>query len=206
MAHIIAVAGPIGSGKSTLARGIASTLGDASVLYFDSHERASRRTPSDMIRWMREGADFNAFALPELVNDLAKLKNGVSVTDPLSGEPIAAARHIVFEMPLGREHRPTAPYIDLLVWIDVPLDMALARKTREYTELLLAEGKGKDGLEWLRGYLYNYLTMIRPLMEIQVERVRPGADIIIDGHEEAQNQARRAVEEIRNRLSPPGDK
>ncbi|MCK9230536.1 MAG: hypothetical protein M0Q23_07410 [Syntrophales bacterium] len=196
MGHIIAVSGPIGSGKTTLAGGIAAVLGNASILHYDSYERASRQAPNDVIRWISEGADFNAFVLPDLVSDLSALKRGISITDPLSGETTRAEDYIIFEMPLGREHRHTSPLIDLLVWIDIPPDVALARKMREYTEGFLTGGHGRHGLEWLKRYLDTYPAMIRPIMEILHERVRPGADIIIDGRDDPRTQADRAAKEI----------
>ncbi|OPL14114.1 MAG: hypothetical protein AVO39_09695 [delta proteobacterium MLS_D] len=196
MGHIIAVAGPIGSGKSTLVGGIARALGDASILYYDSYEHATRRTPAEMIQWMRAGADFNDFDLTGLARDLSKLKSGVSVVNPVTGETVSGERFIIFEMPLGRTHRQTAPFIDLLLWIDIPFDIALARKVREYAKRLLAEGDGTSGLTWLTGYVDNYTTLIRPLMRIQEERVRPGADLVIDGLEEPHAMTRRAAEAI----------
>jgi uridine kinase len=196
MGHIIAVAGPIGSGKSTLVEEIARGLGNASILHYDSYEHATHRTPAEIIQWMRAGADFNDFALPGLARDLSKLKNGTSVINPADGETIEAERFIIFEMPLGRAHRQTAPFIDLLLWIDIPFDIALARKAGEYAKRLLAESDGTRGLNWLAEYFDNYLSLIRPLMKIQEDRVRPGADHVIDGREEPDVMTRLAVEAV----------
>ncbi len=196
MGHIIAVAGPIGSGKSTLVGGIARGLGNASILHYDSYEHATRRTPAEIIQWMRAGADFNDFALPGLARDLSKLKNGTSVVNPADGGTIEAEQFTVFEMPLGRAHRQTAPLIDLLLWIDIPFDIALARKAGEYAKRLLAEGDGTGGLNWLAEYFDNYLSLIRPLMKIQEDRVRPGADHVIDGREEPDVMTSLAVEAV----------
>ncbi|HET57700.1 MAG TPA: uridine kinase [Deltaproteobacteria bacterium] len=201
MGHIIAVAGPIGSGKSTLVREIARGLGNASILHYDRYEHATHRTPAEMIQWMRAGADFNDFALPGLTRDLSKLKNGVPVVNSADGETIAAERFTVFEMPLGRAHRQAASFIDLLLWIDIPFDIALARKAGEYARRLLAEGDGTGGLNWLAEYFGNYLSLIRPLMKIQEERVRPGADLVLDGLEEPRDMACRAVEAIGARFA-----
>lgn len=173
MTHVIAIAGPPGSGKSTLAHALAQMLGSAGILEFDRYEQATARSPQDLGRWLREGADFNALAALGLRSDLERLK----------GEP-SARRYLLFEMPLGREHAETAPLIDFLIWIDLPLDVALARKLRELTDRALhspAPDEHGRALAWLNGYLDSYLAVVREVLVVQHNRVRPGADLIVDG-------------------------
>ena len=87
-------------------------------------------------------------------------------------------------MPLGREHAETAPLIDFLIWIDLPLDVALARKLHELTSRALrspALDEHGRALGWLNGYLDSYLAVVREVLVVQHNRVRPRADLIIDG-------------------------
>ncbi len=172
MSYVVAIAGPPGAGKSTLAHALAQTLGDAGVLEFDCYERATARSLEDLAQWLREGADFNALAAPGLREDLEQLKTS------------ASPKYLLFEMPLGREHTPTAHLIDLLIWIDLPLDVALARKLRQ----ILHSPQG-NALPWLHGYLEGYLTVVREVLVVQHDRVRPGADLFVDGSGDFQQTA-----------------
>ncbi len=184
MTHIVVIAGPIGAGKTTLARALAAQLGDAAVLQFDAYERLTEQGLDTLARWLREGADFNAHAVPQLRADLEKLKRGEAITTPL-GEPVPARRWVLFEMPLGREHAETAPLIDLLIWIDLPPEIALARKLREFTANAARENvtpaAAQDFAAWLHGYLEAYLLVVREVLAVQERRVRPGAELVIDG-------------------------
>ena len=106
--------------------------------------------------------------------DLSKLKCRQTVIDPLTCAEIAPAKFIILEMPLGREHKSAAPYIDLLIWIDTPPDIALARKLKEFTGHFFTQQREVDSrgfISWLHQYLDNYLRAIQELLQIQKERV-----------------------------------
>lgn len=182
--QIIAIAGPIGAGKSTLACALAERLGDAATLHFDSYENLTHQSPDDLARWLHEGADFNALHIPRLRDDLAKLKRGEAITTPCD-ERVLPQKYVLFEMPLGREHAATSPLIDLLVWIDLPPEVALARKLHEFSTRVLREPAGTTAphefASWLRSYLESYLAVVRDVLSVQERRVRPRADVLIDG-------------------------
>ena len=192
MTQVIAIAGPPGAGKSTLAHALAQMLGRAGVLEFDRYEQATAHSVEDLGRWLREGADFNALAAPGLRGDLERLK----------GEPWAR-RYLLFEMPLGREHAETAPLIDFLIWIDLPLDVALARKLGELTNRALrspAPDEHGRALAWLNGYLDSYLAVVREVLVVQNDRVRPGADLIVDGLADFPSLVAELAQLLRQRL------
>jgi uridine kinase len=154
-------------------------------------------------RWMKNGAPIDELSVPGLADALSRLKRGESVTDPVSGVPIPAGQWIVLEMPLGREHAATAPFIDFLIWIDTPLDLALARKIREFVAHFPAGAGETDArafLSWLAGYLDNYLRVVRRMLEIQRERVPRHADVILDGRSAFDALLRQAVEAVRTRF------
>jgi uridine kinase len=183
MAVVIGIAGAPGSGKSTVVRALAAALGDASVLHMDSYERMTRQTMEKLAEWAARGADLDELSMPLLADHLAALKAGHAVTDPSTGSAIQPARFIVFETQLGRAHAATGRHIDYLVWLDTPLDVALARTLRR----LLGDALAAPAPElpartaWLHGYLENYLALVRQLVVQQRERVLPGADLGIDG-------------------------
>jgi uridine kinase len=178
------VAGPIGSGKSTLVRALVDDLQDASLLVFDHYENISQKNPVELVDWMRAGADIDLFTFHALARDLSKLRQGAHVVDPVTNELTEARKYIIFEMPFGKSHAETSRYIDLLLWIDLPLDVALARKIKEYTAIFVGPHSPynhQEGLAWLHGYLENYLVFVHNILLIQQEKVRPLADLLLDG-------------------------
>ncbi len=203
MGYVIAIAGPIGGGKTSLVLALAQALDDASILFYDNYEQSSKGSVEEMIRWMKDGADLSNLDITRLVADLSKLKCGQTVTDPLTLAEIAPAKFLILEMPLGREHKSATPYIDLLIWIDTPPDIALARKLKEFTSHFLAQPREVDGrgfVFWLHQYLDNYLRAVRELLQIQKERVSRNADIILDGRCDFAAMVQQAVQEISQRL------
>lgn len=49
------------------------------------------------------------------------------MTVPATGNRIVPGDHVILEMPLGREYAETAQAIDIVIWIDTPLDVALRK-------------------------------------------------------------------------------
>ena len=203
MNYVIAIAGPAGSGKSPLVRALVNQLHDASTLYFDHYEDITRKPPHELVQWIQNGADFDMFTIPGLACDLEKLKLGEAVADPITNETIEQRKYIVFEMPFGKAHAATAPFIDLLLWIDIPLDVALARKLREHTGMFLEHfhsDKLQECLTWMNGYLDSYLLFVHDILLIQYEQIRPGADLLINGLNDLESMSQKAVQFIRTEL------
>ena len=174
---IIAVAGPPGSGKSTLCQLAAERLG-ASVIQFDGFEIATAAEADMLKAWNEADGDFSAFNAPGLPQALADLRAGKPIVEPNSGWRVAPAQTILFEAPLGRRHAPTAAFIDKLVWINLDLDLALARNIRAFAD----EAADEPGFSaWLAEYLENYLEVVRVTLVRQRELVAPEADMTIDG-------------------------
>jgi len=201
MNYVIAVASIIGGGKTSFVKDLSKRLKDATTIHYDHYERSTRESVYDLVEWMRNGADFNDFVIPKLSEDLERLKMGKPVIDPLTDSEIRPDKYIIFEMPLGKEHRPTASYIDLLIWIEVSFDIALARKIEEFTDSFLAEQVNhKDSIVWLNRYLGNYLSIVRNVLQIQKEKVSVNADIIINGEHDLENMVQQATDEILSRI------
>ncbi len=203
MRYVVAVAGPPGAGKTSLVSAMARNLTDATTIFFDSYETATERPMHEIVEWTRNGANFDDFVIPELSRGLEKLKSGESVADPATGLEIKPRKYILFETPFGKAHADTARHIDLLVWIDVPLDVALARKIGDFTRLFLARQGGGDAMgyvSWLGNYVENYLVGIRDTLQVQRERVAAGADIVVDGLARLDAMAAQTAREIARKL------
>lgn len=183
MTFVIAVAAPIGGGKTALVKGLAQALNGASTLHFDHYELATRKTPEELARWLAAGADFNELRAPGLLSALQALKRGEPVSDPVGGQAILPGDYLILEMPLGRAYAETAALIDVVIWLDIPLDVALARKLREFTAQALADDSQdpREFLRWLDAYLDQYTEQVRAILQLQKQRVAAGADIVLDG-------------------------
>lgn len=196
MSYVIAIAAPIGGGKTSFVEALAGALEDTATMHFDRYEIETKQPVSRLVRWMKRGADFSAFEAPNLAQDLKNLRDGRPVVDPLTRTEVPPAEIILFEMPLGREHAETAPYIDFVIWIDVPLDIALARKIREYIAWFREE-KNPDGWMWLDNFVANYLQVFREVLLLQGQRVSSRADLVLDGREAPETLLHQALEAIR---------
>ena len=200
MSRVVAIAAPIGGGKTTFAEALSIALGGAAILHYDRYEIETKRPASRLLEWLRDGADFSAFEAPNLARDLKAIRNGEAVADPLTGRRVDPTDLVLLEMPLGREHAETARYIDFVIWIEVPPDIALARKIREYIARFREE-RDPDGLIWLDNFVANYLQVFREVLLVQAEKVRAGADLVLDGCDTGDALVERAVEAIQDRLS-----
>jgi uridine kinase len=200
--YVIGIAGPVGAGKSTLAVGLAQALADAAILQFDRYERITGQPIADIRQWMQNGADLDEMRIPGLAEALQSLKDGRAVIDPMTGASIGARKYILFETQFGRRHAATGRHIDLMVWVDTPLDVALARKVRQFAAGL---GEGESAAArtfapWLRGYLDNYLDVVGELLRIQKETVGAGADLCVDGERDPAALQQEVARLVRERL------
>lgn len=178
MRGVVGVAGAPGSGKSTLVAALAQALPGARALHMDDYENMTRLPLEAVARWYRAGADIDAFEFPQLQAALAR----------------PAQDLVLFETQFGRAHGATGRHVGFLIWIDTPLDIALARA-------LGAALERGAGAQWLRGYLDGYLGTVRELLEMQQARVAPGADLVLDGRLAAPALAAQAADAIRARFA-----
>jgi uridine kinase len=176
---VIAVSGPSGAGKSTVVRNLAARLGDAAALFFDDYE--SKSIYPDITKWLNDGADPNQFQTPQLSADLGTLRAGSSITLPHNGQALQPARVIVLEEPFGRERIEMANLIDFVVCIDLPLEIALARKLLRMLEYYLAEQTPDAFAKQLQFLLPWYLDSGRELYRAVQQGVLRNCDLIADG-------------------------
>jgi len=203
MNHVVAVAGPPGGGKTSLVQGLVARLGDACAIHMDSYERMTREPIDSVARWAERRADFDELAIPLLDEHLRRLKSGEPVVEPAGGTTIEPRKYIVLETQFGRAHRATGELIDLLIWIDTPLDIALARRLKALCAEALSEGRenaARERLDWMEGFLAAYLALVRRLLLIQSARVRPQAEIVVDGSGELEDAVRQALGQVLQRL------
>ena len=203
MIHVIGVSGYPGAGKTSLVLGLLEALGNAAPIHMDSYERMTDAPIGDIARWLRDGADIDAFDFPQLEEDLLILKQGRPLQDRFSKRNVSSGKYVLFETQFGRAHRKTGRHIDLQVWIDVPRDIALARNLKAFLGGFLRENQADQlpaRVRWLEAYLDTYLDTVNALLEMQHHRVATDADIILDGRGDIRSMIETARAEIVRRL------
>lgn len=177
--YLLVVSGTPGAGKSTLARKVAERLGDAVTFHFDHYDREPTNSgPADLRVWLEQGASPNAIQRPRLVEDLKALCRGGAVTDPRLGTPTEPASYVVMDGPFGRVWNPIRDLVDFVVCIEVPMEIALARR------ILRTAGQIEDGAHFradITKGMTSYLNGGRESYVRVFEQVEAACDLVVDG-------------------------
>lgn len=154
---VIAVAAVSGGGKTTIATYLNESLPNSKTLYFDEYDFEG---PDDIIDWVDNGANYDDWNLAPLIKDLEAL-----LTEPLD--------YVVMDFPFAYKHFKTSKLIDFAVFIDTPLDIAMARRvTRDF--------KG-NSVEDIFLDMNNYISQGRRGYLEMIKSIKPNSDIIVDG-------------------------
>lgn len=175
---VISIAAVSGGGKTTVTNQLIQQLDNAKALHFDDYDFEG---PDDICDWVEEGADYNEWNLLPLIKDIQLLLEDQSLN------------YIVLDYPFAYLNNDMRDYIDMAIFIDTPLDIAMARRLlRDYTE-----NSFEDIQDDLTGYLVSgraaYLEMERS--------VKPGSDVVIEGYLHTTSIVDRILEEVASRLS-----
>lgn len=176
---VIAIAAVTAGGKTTTVNKLKECLNNARVLYFD--EYSFEGEVEDYYQWVLDGADYNVWNLRPLENDILNIKEN-SVCD-----------YLILDYPFAYCNDLIKKYIDVAIFIDTPLDIALARR-------ILRDMPDASG-EVIRNDLEMYLRYAR-LAFVQMQKdILPSSDYVIDGTMNVDS----IVESIVNILKSPED-
>ncbi len=198
---IIGVSSPSGGGKTALVKCLSERLDGSIVLSFDEYDEAGHIThPESFRRWLENGADQNAWQAPRLIADLAQLKSGHPIASLENESPILPTQFIIFDAPLGRAHREMGQYIDFMIFIDTPLDVAMARRILRdfYDDGPFASVQQATELQQS---LEHYLEFARQAYLEMDKQVKPSCDLIVDGLLSLNNQTAQVIETLQQKLS-----
>lgn len=175
---VIGISSVSGGGKTEVAKKLAELLQHALVFSFDDYDNTNI-PPESFEAWLLEGGDYNAWQTPVLTRDLQALTSGNHIASPVDGSKISPAEYVVFDAPLGRAHCDTGRLIDFMVFIDTPLDVAMARRVlRGVASSLWTADEAVKNIEY---ELSSYLTGDRLLyLELQ-DQIMQKCDLVLDG-------------------------
>ena len=174
-AFVVGLSGVPGAGKTTLTQLLMQECKAASVVYYDQFQMLTRMMPEQIREWFARGGDPNEFSLSELIGELTR-RTRIERSD--RPRPL-----VLFETPFGRLHRASGAFIDFLVWIDTPLDLALSRAILAFLEAAQqdkAPNAAPDFVKWQIQYMLNY-PIVRPLYLAQRKSISSAADLVLDG-------------------------
>ncbi len=163
---IISVNSVSGGGKTALSIALHDELPDSVLFQFDEFDE-SNVYPDDFYEWGRRGGDVEEFDCPGMhAAVVAEVQRGI-------------AKQIVLDFPFGRGHTRFRDLIDLAVFVDTPLDVAMARRIlRDYGSS--SSQSANEKLRKLRDDMSNYLERARyPYLDTY--RDKANSDLILDG-------------------------
>jgi uridine kinase len=193
-AFVIGLSGVPGSGKTTLMRLLQRDYGPAETVYYDRYHPGM--TDEEINDWVARAGDPNEFVLADLVGELTRQ---TQIRPGDGRRPL-----VLFETAFGRAHRATGAFIDFLIWIDTPLDIALSRACLVFLEALQRDQRPNAAAEfvaWQTRYMRDY-PMLRTTYLALRERLAATADLILDGT----GSVEASVDTIRNALVARGMK
>lgn len=174
--YIISISANSGGGKTTITGELCNRLSNARALYFDNYE--FKKCPDNLCDWEENGSDPSEWDLTLLVDDIVKIIEGEN------------AEYIILDYPFGRQDYPVKDFIDMTVFIDTPLDIALARRIMRDFKEASADAIIKD--------LDFYLTKTRRLFAKFIEDMK-SSDLIVDGSLSVEEIVNSIMNEIKQR-------
>lgn len=180
---VLCIAACSGGGKTTLVNEILKHLNNAKAIYFDSYEVDFLK--QDYYQWSINGNNYNEWHFEPIAQDIEKL-----LKENLD--------YILLDFPVGYANDLIAKYIDYTVFIDTPLDIALARRLiRDYLRRDPKRKKIDNLMEHMDKSLSYYLTHHRITYLNHINTVKTSSDYIVDGCKSTENISRELIERLK---------
>ena len=155
----IAIAAVTAGGKTTVVDQLKNRLPKARSLHFDDYHFEGE--VEDFSAWLKNGADYNVWNLRPLLADILDLQRG------------GDCAYLLLDYPFAYCHDMIKNYIDYAIFIDTPLDLALARG-------ILRDMQTATGEE-IRNWLETYLHDARAAYKQMQKDILPSSDYVADG-------------------------
>lgn len=180
---ILCLSSPSGGGKTAVTRRLGQLYPNSVTLYFDAYDdigEGANIHPASLAEWQRNGRDYNAWQMPGLLRDLDLLRARQPIRSPVTNAILAPQPMVFLDNALGRANSTLRPYCDFMVYIDTPLDVAMARRIqRDYFGDNPLDAQST--LDQINAMTANYLTWAREAYLAQDRQVKPLCDLVVDG-------------------------
>lgn len=171
---VIAFAAVSGGGKTALVNAVKERLSRAAALYFDSYSFEGE--PEDFYQWTIQGANYGVWNLEPLLADI------------LAVRARGLCDYLLLDYPFGYCHEAIRGCIDCAIFIDTPLDIAMARRVLRDQGAASGPQIRADMEYYLKYGRVPYLQMLRDVL--------PLSDFLIDGTKSLAAEADEAIKII----------
>ncbi len=177
-AFVLGLAGVPGSGKTSLLNLLLRDFSPAQAVYYDRFDPGM--TDAEICDWVARTGDPNELMFSGLVDEL-KRQTKVQSYNP--SRPL-----VLFETAFGRVHRTTGAFIDFLVWVNTPLEIALSRASLVFLDAVQSKQStdaASEFIPWMTRYMRDY-PMLRRIYLAMNAQMSSTADLILDGTQPAE--------------------
>lgn len=171
---VIAIAAVSGGGKTTVINELKIRLPLSKAIYFDDYD--FEECPGDFWQWVQSGADYNAWNIEILANDIESLLAQTNFN------------YILLDYPFAYKNDKVTPYIDYAIFIDTPLDIAMARR--------ILRDMINQSSNLLKDDLNCYLSRGRIAYLEMIKTIKLSSDFVVDGSLSVDNIVHQIMEQI----------
>jgi len=191
--YVIGIVSLSGGGKTALTNKLIEKIEDSTPVYFDEYDDFTTHPP--METWSNEDINYNDWKFPRLIFDLQSLKAGIDIAHPLTKTTVKANKFIIFDAAFGRANDELNQLIDLMVYIDTPLDVAMGRRI-----LRGIENKEFDTLNSIKEDVEIYINRARQAYLIGDKAMRPRSDLVLDGTLTLEQLGKQVIQKLESKI------
>lgn len=172
---VIAIGAVTAGGKTTVVNAIKNRLPRTTSLHFDDYSFDGE--VDDFTKWVSKREEYyNVWDLSPLKADVERITN--------SGE----YDYLLLDYPFAYKNKMMKDYLDCCIFIDTPLDIAMARRVLRD----MKEASADD----IRNEMNTYLKSARICYVQMLTDILPASDYVIDGAKELEDIINETMEII----------